>query len=152
MKTKWLVAVLAISMGAALAAGARAEGLTKCHLTFSLQGWSVFYSSSSGSGEITCANGQSAHVSIRAKGGGLTVGKKDITNGKGDFSDVAGIEQVFGKYASAEADAGAGKSAQAQVVTKGPVSLALSGTGEGVNLGVSFGEFVIERAKGGKKK
>jgi hypothetical protein len=42
----------------------------------------------------------------------------------------------------------------AQVVTKGPVSLALSGKGTGVDLGVAFGEFVIEKegAKKGKKK
>ena len=41
------------------------------------------------------------------------------------------------------AAAGAGKSAHAQVVTKGDISLALSGKGEGWDLGIAFGNFVI---------
>jgi hypothetical protein len=114
MKTKqWMAMALAAVLGGA--GGAAAQELTKCHMTFSLEGWSVFYKSASGQGDITCANGQSAHVSIRAKGGGLTVGKTDITAGIGDFSEVTGIDQVFGKYASASASAGAGKAAMAQV-------------------------------------
>jgi hypothetical protein len=36
------------------------------------------------------------------------------------------------------------------VVTKGTVSLAFSGTGKGVDLGVTFGEFVIEK-RGARK-
>ncbi len=122
---------------------------TKCTMTFTLEGWSVFYQSATGSGTIKCDNGQSARVSIRAKGGGLTVGKSRITNGSGTFSEVAGIEDVFGAYAAAEAHAGMGKSSNAQVVTKGSVSLALSGKGEGIDLGAGFGKFVIE--KKGKK-
>jgi hypothetical protein len=46
---------------------------------------------------------------------------------------------------SAEAEAGAVKSAKGQVVTKGPISLALSGTGEGWEVGVAFGKFQILR-------
>ena len=34
-----------------------------------------------------------------------------------------------------------------QVLTKGIVSLALSGKGEGIDLGVGFGKFVIERKR-----
>jgi hypothetical protein len=37
------------------------------------------------------------------------------------------------------------KSAKAQVVTKGEVSLALSGTGSGWDLGVAVGNFIISR-------
>jgi len=36
-----------------------------------------------------------------------------------------------------------GTSSDAQVVTKGTVSLALSGKGHGVNLGFAFGKFTI---------
>ncbi len=39
---------------------------------------------------------------------------------------------------------GAERFADAQVLTKGNVSLALSGKGEGWNLGVAFGAFSIE--------
>jgi hypothetical protein len=33
------------------------------------------------------------------------------------------------------------------VLTKGPVSLALAGHGEGIDLGVSVGEFILKPAK-----
>ena len=118
---------------------------TKCRLKYSLAGWSVGYSTASGSGTITCDNGQSARVSLRAKGGGLTAGKSKITDGHGTFSEVGDISELFGSYASANVHAGAGESSAAQVVTKGTVSLAFSGTGKGIDLGVAFGEFVIEK-------
>jgi hypothetical protein len=145
-----------LALGAALLLAVLAPsapaGMTKCRLRYSLQGWSAFYESASGSGTITCDNGKSVHVSIRAKGGGVTFGKTKITNGRGDFSEVGSIDELFGAYAAAQANAGMVESANAQVMTKGTVSLALSGTGKGINLGVSFGEFVIERAgKSGNK-
>ena len=60
------------------------------------------------------------------------------------FSGVRSINEVLGTYVSAEAHAGVVKSSKAQVMTKGEVSLALAGTGEGVDLGVAFGGFTIE--------
>lgn len=144
MKTNWIAAAL-LGMVFSGATMANAGDLVKCHMTFTLEGWSVFYKSASGRGEVTCENGQSARVDIRAKGGGLTFGKTDITNGIGDFTGVVSIDQIFGKYASAGASAAAGKAAMAQVVTKGPVSLALSGKGTGVDIGFAFGEFVIDK-------
>ena len=84
-------------------------------------------------------------VNSRRKAGRLTVGKSTIDNGHGEFSAVSSISELLGTYASAEAEAGAVKSAKGQVVTKGEVSLALSGTGRGWELGVSFGSFVISR-------
>jgi hypothetical protein len=122
-------------------------GSTKCTLKYSLTGWSAGYSTASGSGTITCDDGQSASVSLRAKGGGLSVGKSKIVNGSGTFSEVAYISELFGSYGAAEAHAGMGGSAAAQVVTKGTVSLAFSGTGHGVDLGVSFGKFVIAKQR-----
>jgi hypothetical protein len=121
-------------------------GMIKCHLKYSLEGWSVFYESATGEGTITCDNGQTVPVVLRAKGGGLTAGKVSIDDGIGEISAVSDIDEIFGRYASAEANAGAGDAASARVVTKGPVSIALSGKGDGINLGWSFGEFVIERA------
>ena len=55
------------------------------------------------------------------------------------------IGEVFGTYARAEAQAGAGDAAGAQVLTKGDVSLAHSGTGRGVEIGFAFGSFTIRR-------
>ncbi len=58
---------------------------------------------------------------------------------------VRSIDEIFGTYAAAEAHAGAVKSSQAAVYTKGEVSLALAGTGRGVNVGIAFGAFTIEK-------
>jgi hypothetical protein len=82
-------------------------------------------------------------VSLSAKGGGLTVGKSSIEEGHGEFSALGSVDELFGTYLAAEAHAGAVKSAGAQVMTKGEVSLALSGTGRGLDLGVVFGAFTI---------
>jgi hypothetical protein len=57
---------------------------------------------------------------------------------------VNGIHDVFGHYAQAGVEAGVVKSSNAQVLTKGTTSLALAGTGEGVDLGISVGEFTID--------
>jgi hypothetical protein len=117
-----------------------------CEMSFSMSGWSAFYKTMSGQGTVRCDNGQSMRVTLSARGGGLTFGKSSIENGRGEFSGVRDIAEILGSYASAEAHAGAVKSTRAQVVTKGEVSLALSGTGRGWDLGVAFGSFTIERA------
>jgi hypothetical protein len=127
---------------ATLAGGAE----TNCSMTFDLSGWSAFYKTASGDGTVTCDNGQTAKVAIKATGGGLTVGKSKITDGHGKFSPVAGIDDLYGDYGMAEAHAGAGRSASAQVMTKGTVSLELTGKGQGIDVGFAFGKFTIASA------
>jgi hypothetical protein len=122
-----------------------AEASVKCHLAFNLSGWSLIYKHAEGNGTITCDNGQRANVKITVVGGGLTAGKYHIDDGKGEISHVHGIRDVYGDYAQAGAEAGVVKSSTAQVLTKGTTSLALAGTGEGVNLGVSVGKFTISK-------
>jgi hypothetical protein len=142
------LAPLALSLSLALLATApafAAQKTTSCEMDFNLKGWSVFYKVAHGAGTITCDNGQRAKVTIEAKGGGLTAGKSEIRDGRGKFSEVADIDELFGSYANAGAAAGAGKSAEAQVITKGEVSLALSGKGTGIELGVSFGKFTMSK-------
>ena len=138
-----LIAAFALALTAA-ATPARAAGRIDCKLDFNLAGWSLFYKTASGEGTVRCDNGQSLPVRISAKGGGLTVGKSRIDHGVGEFSGVHSIRDVLGTYAAAEAHAGAAKSSKAQAMTKGDVSLALAGTGEGRDLGVAFGKFVLE--------
>jgi hypothetical protein len=121
--------------------------MTTCQMKFNLKGWSMFYKTASGTGTIRCDNGQKANVTLSAKGGGLTAGKTEIKDGVGKFSEVSSINELFGTYGSAGAEAGAGKSASAMALTKGDVHLALSGQGKGVQLGVSFGKFTIEKKK-----
>ena len=137
--------LLPVALLLALAAApARAAGEVDCKLRFDLAGWSVFYKTASGEGTVSCDNGQRMAVRINAKGGGLSFGKSRIDNGRGEFSGVRDIRDVLGTYATAEAHAGAAKSAKAQAMTKGEVSLALAGTGAGWDIGVAFGKFVIE--------
>ena len=124
-----------------------AQAGTKCTLRFELHEWSVFYASATGTGTITCDNKQSAKVTLRGKGGGLTMGKEKISNGRGSFTDVSDINELFGKYVAADTSAGAAKAADSQVMTKGEVSLAITGTGKGWELGFSMGEFTIQRRK-----
>ncbi|HEU4626399.1 MAG TPA: hypothetical protein VFS52_16635 [Steroidobacteraceae bacterium] len=130
-----------------LAASAAAHaGNTKCTMTFKMSGWSAFYKTANGTGHIKCSNGQSMNVKLRARGGGLTVGKSTIEDGRGEFTGISGgIEELLGSYVAAEAHAGAVNSAQANVMTKGEVSLALSGTGKGWDLGIAFGKLQISR-------
>jgi len=139
----YVLALALLSAAGTIAADAAAAKVS-CHLTFTMKGWSAFYKTASGSGTIKCDNGQSKSVKLTAKGGGLTVGKSSIEDGHGEFSGATGIEELLGSYVSAEAHAGAVKSSQAQVMTKGEVSLALSGTGRGWDLGIAFGKLTIE--------
>lgn len=142
---RWvLLGSLAALFGIGLAQPAAAASI-RCTLKFDMQGWSAFYKTADGSGTIKCSNGQSLKVKLSAKGGGLTVGKSSIENGRGKFSAVSSTEELLGTYVAAEAHAGAVKSSGAQVMTKGEVSLALSGTGRGFDLGVALGAMTISR-------
>ncbi len=138
----WLtgLALLAAALAPSIA---RAEGPLDCELRFSMQGWSAFYKTAEGEGTVTCSNGEQLPVRITSRGGGITFGKSRIDHGRGEFSGIYNIREVLGGYAAAEAHAGAGKSSKAQVVTKGSVSLALTGTGSGWDIGVSVGNFVL---------
>ena len=121
-------------------------GDTKCEMSFDLTGWSVFYKTASGEGTIECDNGQTARVKLSSKGGGITFGRSRIEDGIGTFTEVDDISDLFGTYVQAEAHAGATKSAKASAMTKGEVSLSFAGKGEGVDIGIAFGKFTIERA------
>lgn len=122
----------------------RAGSDLDCRLDYNLNGWSLLYKHTTGTGRVTCNNGQSMPVRVSAKAVGLTAGKWKIDNGKGRFTDVHTIHEVLGRYAQASANAGVVKSGEAQVLSKGTVSLALAGAGEGVNLGVDIGAFTIK--------
>ena len=130
-----------------LMASVPAQAGTKCEMSFTMSGWSAFYKTSSGTGTIKCSNGQKAKVNVSSKGGGITFGRSKIKDAVGKFTEVDDISELFGSYGQGEAHAGAGKSAKASVVTKGDISLAIAGKGTGVDVGISFGKFTIEKAK-----
>ena len=122
---------------------ANAEALT-CKITYDIKGWSIFYKQYKGTGFVSCNNGQRASVSIVSRGGGLTIGKSQINKGRGSFSSLLHINEIYGTYIALNAHAGASASVEAQVMTKGEVSLALSGNGRGVDLGVALSGFSIK--------
>ncbi|MGH8054311.1 MAG: hypothetical protein ACREP4_10370 [Stenotrophomonas sp.] len=142
---KSTLAVLVLLATAGLAPAAQAAGNIDCELHYTLSGWSAFYKTAEGTGTITCDNGSSIPVKITAKGGGLTVGRTTITDGRGKFTGAYSTNDLLGTYAAAEVHASASRASDAQAMTKGDVSLALAGTGRGWSLGVGFGKFVIER-------
>ncbi|HTQ80730.1 MAG TPA: hypothetical protein VMM92_12085 [Thermoanaerobaculia bacterium] len=145
MKNRLILGALGLAALLATAAPSTAAAMTKCQMRYNMKEWSAFYKQGKGHGTITCDNGQSADVILEAKGGGVTAGKGEIRDGLGKFSDVADITELFGTYATANASAGAGNSASATAMTKGEVSLALTGKGSGVELGIAFGKFTITR-------
>lgn len=148
IKTGFGAAAFAIALALGVTPQAEAaQASLDCTMKFNLTGWSAIYKHAEGSGTVTCADGKSMRVKISAKGGGLTVGKSHIDNGTGKFTDVHKINDVLGTYAQGEASAGLVKAGTAQILTKGTVSLALAGAGEGVDLGISFGGFTISKAK-----
>ncbi|MGJ4804946.1 hypothetical protein [Luteimonas sp. SDU82] len=138
------ILLTAAALAALCAAAPAAAGDVSCRLAFDMSGWSAFYKTASGTGRVSCSNGQAMAVRIEARGGGLSVGKSEIRDGRGDFSAVDDIRELLGTYVAAEAHAGAVKSSKAQAMTKGDVSLALAGTGKGWDLGVAFGAFTIQ--------
>ena len=146
MKAGWTAAAALVALSLGLTATADAKP-TKCHIRYSLKGWAVVYESATGRGTITCDNGQTAKVALRSKGGGVAFGKEQVLEGEGAFSDVGDISELFGHYAAVVADAGSGKEADSQVMTKGEVSLALAGKGKGMEVGISFGDFDIEKVE-----
>lgn len=140
-----LIATAALLLAPAFACAQAAE--LECTLHYDMSGGGAFYKHSTGSGEVTCGNGQTLAVSIESKGGGLTFGHSDIKDGTGKFTGVHDIHDIIGGYATAEANSGSGETSKAQVVTKGSISLALTGKGTGRTLGVSFGSFIISERK-----
>ena len=150
MKSGSLISIAGLATALALALPAptarAASPDINCRMDYHLTGWSLVYKHTTGTGVVTCDNGATMNVKLSARAVGATVGKWKIDNGVGRFSDVHEIREVLGNYAQANANAAVGKAAEAQVLTKGNVSLALAGGGEGVALGVDVGTLHIDPA------
>ncbi len=143
-KSATVFATLACAIALAAAPKAHAARDVDCRLDYQLTGWSLLYKHTTGNGRVSCDNGQSMPVRVSAKAVGLTAGKWKVDHGTGRFTDVRSIHEVLGRYAQASANLGVVKSGEAQVLSNGPVSLALAGAGAGVNIGVDVGAFRIE--------
>lgn len=133
-----------VSLGILAAGTAEAEPMTSCTMTYTLSGFSFLYKQYDGIGNISCSNGERAQVSLASRSIGISVGKSEI-QGTGVFSDVRNINEIYGNFVALEGHAGATKSVDAQIMTRGEISLALSGRGRGVDVGVTFGALNISR-------
>lgn len=146
MKNKLMLVALSLSsLGLACTSGAHAAETMTCRMSFTLSGWSAIYQTADGRGLVTCSNGKTMRVKVSAKGAGLSVGKYKLDNGHGKFSGITSIDEVLGTYATASAHAGVVNSSHAAAMTKGPVSLALTGTGKGWDIGAGFSGFTIRK-------
>lgn len=122
-----------------------ADPMISCTMTYSMSGFSLAYKQYDGTGNVSCSNGQQAQVILASKSIGFSIGKSEI-EGTGVFSSLKNINEVYGSFMSLEGHAGATKSVDAQVLTRGEISLALSGKGRGIDIGVTLGELTITPA------
>ena len=137
-----LLAAAALALSAA--PGAAQAAFISCQLDYRAHAWSIFYKNVTGSGTVACSDGSSARGKLKLHGGGFTLGVSDIEGGA-RFSEVRELDEVFGTYVSAEGHAGAVKSVEGRVMTKGSVSLSQAGKGRGFDLGFAFGGFSVRR-------
>jgi len=142
-----LSALLAALLLLPASAASQTSTSTTCRMNYNLRGWSLAVKSATGEGSISCDNGQTADVRIRAKGAGLSAGKYEIRDGVGKFSEVTDIRELFGSYAAADVGAGVGKEGEALAMTKGSVHLALAGKGSGFDLGAAVEKFTLTPLK-----
>jgi hypothetical protein len=119
-----------------------AQSLTSCTMTYKLSGWSFVYKQYDGLGNISCSNGQRAQVALASKSIGFTLGKSEI-EGTGVFSEVRNLNEIYGSFVAFQGHAGATKSIDGQLLTRGEISLALSGKGRGIDIGVTLGALTI---------
>lgn len=136
--------VVLLGFGLLSCSAAASSQMTQCTLTYRMQGWSFVYRVYKGSGSVRCRNGERANVTVVSHGVGASLGRSEINQGRGVISDVRNLDEVFGTYVYLDGHAGAAKSVEARTMTKGLVSLALSGLGRGFDLGVTIGAFTIK--------
>ena len=123
----------------------QAVAVTRCRLSYDLDGWSAIYKTGRGEGVIACEDGQSANVRIITHGAGFTGGTQHVKGGKGVFSMTEKVEDLFRTYieGTGHAGVGAGKFVEARAMFAGTKRLSLSGKGSGISLGMALGGFTI---------
>ena len=119
-------AALAAALCGAVPAVAEEPTAFACALRFRMNDAAASGGVASGSGTVTCADGSSLRVVIRAR----RAGNLATRSGTGTFSDVHRISEVLGSYAPPESHAQASASGAGQRLTNGKVSLALDSSGE----------------------
>lgn len=115
----------------------------ECRISFSSDEWSAAYARMVGQGVVSCNDGSSQPVWLWAEGVGVTAGMWKITDGKGRFHNVVRIDDVLGEYISLSGDIGISKAVTARILSKGEVTLSLTGKGEGFDVGIAINKVKI---------
>ncbi|WP_347987831.1 hypothetical protein [Methylomonas sp. AM2-LC] len=139
---RFLTILSVFGLGLVWASPSLADAMTSCTMTYKLSGFSLAYKQYDGTGNVRCSNGQQAQVILASKSIGFTIGKSEI-EGTGVFSDVKNLNEIYGSFLALEGHAGATTSVDGQVLTRGEISLVLSGKGRGIDIGVSLGALTI---------
>ena len=143
MSRSCALALILLWAGIATPLAAQAQ-YTSCKLEYQAHGWSIFYKNITGTGKVSCENGQSADVTIRFHGGGFTFGVSDIS-GYARVSSVLGPDEVMGTYGTMEGHAGVVKSVEGRLMTRGSVWISQGGKGRGFDFGFAFGAYSIRK-------
>lgn len=117
--------------------------LGTCSMTYKLEGFSLAYRQYDGTGEVTCVNGEKASVKLSSKSIGFTIGYSEI-EGEGYFTEVKSIDEILGNYISLGNHFGFSRSVDRQVLTRGEISLVLTGRGHGFDIGFTIGDLSIK--------
>lgn len=136
--------LLGLLLSSALLSSAQANGLTTCTMNFKMSGFSLIYKRYDGTGEIRCRNGESASVILTSNSIGFTIGKSEIS-GVANISDVKSINEIYGDFVSLESHAGFLNSFDAQLLTRGEISMAMKAEGRGIDIGATIGDLTIKR-------
>ena len=163
------IGLLSLAPGAPAANESSDDATMDCHMIFTLRGWSALYKNATGtvtvgyppkpkraprlhktttgSGTVACANGQTMRVNLTARGGHGSVGKYELGDGYGVFNNVTDIDQVLGTYSRAATRGVAVKGPHASAMAKGDIALVISGGGTGWNIDTGFPSFAIEASE-----
>lgn len=123
-----------------------AEGHLDCTLRFTARQWSPLRGAVTGTGMLMCTDGSAVPVIVDASGPGITAERWNITDGWGVFDHVTRMEDALGRYTAIEGDIGVSAAGTVQTLTKGKLSLGLSGKGKGFVAGIAIRNFSISRA------
>ena len=115
-----------------------------CTMQFGLSTWVAPGKPSEGSGVVDCGGGATLRVRIVARGARLHDATSHVDGASGIFTGIRSVGEIPGAYT----DADAGRATDdAQILSKGRATLALTGGNAHLDLGTGLGEVVLTRSR-----
>lgn len=138
------ILVVLATLGCTVARGADLG----CNVGFTTKESSALCTGTRGEGVVYCSDGSSLLVGIAAEGHGVMAGEWEITDGRGRFSRVDGIDDALGRHLPLSGDVGMAQVGVARFLAKASVAPALAVSGQGVDIGIAVGTVEISRSTG----